>query len=71
MREATLALSFSSLLIGWSDLAECNGNELSPGTTHPGLSHQGRTGQPRTPPTAPHRDTGWMEQMVVCYRGWG
>ena len=71
MREAKLAPSFSSLPIGWSDLAECNGNELSPGTTHPGLSDQGRTGQARAPPTAPHRDTGWIEHMVMCCGGCG
>ena len=65
-REATLSPSFS---IGWSDPAECHGNELPPGTTHPSLSHQGRTGQPGAPPTAPHRDTGWMNQCWYAAGG--
>ena len=68
-REAMLSLSFSSFSIGWSDPAECHGNELPPGTTHPSLPHQGRTGEPRAPPTAPHRDTGWMDQCWYAAGG--
>jgi len=47
-----------AFIAGWSDPTECRGNELSPRTAHSSVLYQGRAGQPRTPPTAPHRDTG-------------